>query len=113
MDQARSTWVKNFLSEAVSLAGRWFAPHGGGAATEDAVSIHALSLTANRISVSVKTAPDRWLCKSPPLGISLRKASRRPGSLRIESRYWATSAALEDSCFTRFADSSLKTTTGA
>lgn len=52
--------------------------------------MHSPSSAAKAISDSVGTAPDRCVCKSPPLGIDRRKSRNRSGLSRTCSKYRST-----------------------
>ena len=57
---------------------------GGGVAVNVLVSMHSPSAAPHSIRRSVVTAPDRWLCRSAPFGISSRNPRRASPWARSE-----------------------------
>lgn len=86
IDQARMIRCRNASSVRASEAGRVPGAH---ATAVVVASMHSPCSIASCSRYSVVTAPDRWLCRSPPLGSSLKKARSRAGRSRSESRYAA------------------------
>ena len=58
------------LSPNASLSGRWPAVHGPAFENSVITSTQTPPAAPRRTIDSAYTAPDRWLCRSPPLGMS-------------------------------------------